>query len=40
LIARIAIENTLVLLHDDRDFEGIAAAVTELQLFPEKKRQR
>ena len=34
LIAQIAIENALVLLHDDRDFEGIAAVVTELQLLP------
>ena len=34
LIARIAIENALVLLHDDRDFEGIAAVVAKLQLFP------
>ena len=34
LIAWIAIENALVLLHDDRDFEGIGAVVAELQLFP------
>ena len=34
LIARIAIENTLVLLHDDRDFESIAAAAPGLRLYP------
>lgn len=34
MIAQIAIENALVLLHDDRDFGAIAAVVTELQLFP------
>ena len=33
LIARIAIENALVLLHDDRNFDGIAAVVAELQIF-------
>lgn len=34
LIARIAIEHALFLLHDDRDFEAIAAVVPELQLYP------
>ena len=34
LIARIAIENALVLLHDDRDFEAIAAVTAELRLYP------
>ena len=33
LIAQIAMENNLVLLHDDRDFDGIAAVVAELQIF-------
>lgn len=32
-IARIAIENDLLLLHDDRDFDFIASAVPELQLY-------
>lgn len=34
LIAQIAIENGLALLHDDRDFEAIAAAVPQLKLYP------
>lgn len=34
LIARIAVENALVLLHDDRDFEAIAAVIPELRLYP------
>ena len=32
LIARVAIEHALVLLHDDRDFENMAGAVPELTL--------
>jgi len=32
LIARIAIEHGLLLLHDDRDFEAIAAVVADLKL--------
>lgn len=34
LVAQIAIENDLALLHNDRDFEAIAAAVPELRLYP------
>lgn len=34
LIARIAIEHKLVLLHDDRDFAAIAAASPALKLYP------
>ncbi|MBI2297040.1 MAG: PIN domain nuclease [Betaproteobacteria bacterium] len=34
LIARIAIEHGLLLLHDDRDFEAIAAVAPELRLYP------
>jgi hypothetical protein len=34
LIARIAIEHSLVLLHDDRDFEAIARIIPELRLYP------
>ncbi len=34
LIARIAIENALVLLRDGRDFEGIAAVAAGLRLHP------
>jgi predicted nucleic acid-binding protein len=34
LIAQVAIENVLILLHDDRDFESIAAVLPELQLYP------
>lgn len=34
LIARIAVEHALVLLHDDRDFEAIAAVTPELRLYP------
>ena len=34
LVAQAAIENALVLLHDDRDFDSIAAVVRELRLFP------
>ena len=34
LIAQIAIENALVLVHDDRDFEGIATVIRDLQLYP------
>jgi hypothetical protein len=33
LIARIAVEHELILLHDDRDFEAIAAAVPALRLY-------
>ena len=36
LIARIAIEHSLVLLHDDRDFEAIAAVNASLRLFAPK----
>jgi len=36
LIARIAVEHSLVLLHDDRDFETIAAVTAELRLYPAK----
>ena len=33
LIARIAIEHALVLVHDDRDFEAIALVESKLRLF-------
>ena len=33
LIAQIAIENALILLHDDRDFDSIASVATALRLF-------
>ena len=36
LIARIAVEHGLVLLHDDRDFEAIAAVIPDLLLYPVK----
>lgn len=36
LIARIAVEHALVLLHDDRDFEVIAAVTPALRLYPVK----
>lgn len=32
LIARVAIEHDLLLLHDDRDFENMAEAIPELSL--------
>lgn len=32
LIARVAIEHGLLLLHDDRDFEAIATVVADLKL--------
>jgi predicted nucleic acid-binding protein len=32
LVARIAIEHDLVLLHDDRDFENMAGVIPELAL--------
>jgi predicted nucleic acid-binding protein len=32
LIARVAIEHELILLHDDRDFESMAGVVPELAL--------
>ncbi len=32
LIARVAIEHDLILLHDDRDFENIAGVIPELGL--------
>ncbi len=32
LIARIAIEHELILLHDDRDFENMATVIPELAL--------
>ena len=34
LIARIAMEHDLVLVHSDRDFTAIAAAAPGLKLFP------
>ena len=33
LVAQIAIENDLLLLHSDRDFDDIASVVPELQIF-------
>jgi hypothetical protein len=33
LIARIAVEHGLILLHDDRDFDSIAAVISELRLY-------
>jgi len=33
IIARIAIENHLILLHNDRDFDAIANATNQLDLF-------
>jgi len=35
LIAQIAIENRLVLIHSDKDFEAIASVAGELRLHPE-----
>ena len=34
LIAQIAIENGLTLLHNDRDFNAIASVVRQLRLYP------
>lgn len=34
LIARVAIEHDLLLLHDDRDFEKMSAVVPDLELAP------
>lgn len=34
LVARIAIERELFLLHNDRDFEAIAGAAPELRFYP------
>lgn len=34
LIARVAIEHGLLLLHDDRDFEAIAIIAADLKLCP------
>jgi predicted nucleic acid-binding protein len=34
LIARIAIENQLILLHHDRDFDAIATVTEDLKLYP------
>ena len=34
LVAQIAIENALALLHNDRDFEAIASAIPDLKLYP------
>lgn len=34
LIAQIAIEHALVLLHDDRDFDAIADVVPDVKLYP------
>lgn len=36
LIAQIAIEHGLALVHNDRDFNAIASVVEELRLYPEK----
>jgi predicted nucleic acid-binding protein len=36
LIAQIAIENGLALLHNDRDFDAIASVVEKLRLYPAK----
>ncbi len=36
LIAQIAIENGLTLLHDDRDFNAIASVIGQLRLYPAK----
>jgi len=33
LIARVAIENDLILLHNDKDFEVIASTIGELKIF-------
>jgi predicted nucleic acid-binding protein len=38
LIAQIAIENKLLLLHNDRDFEAMSA-VAPLKFFSTKSRQ-
>lgn len=35
LIAQIAIENGIFLLHNDRDFNTIANTIPQLQLYPE-----
>ncbi len=40
LIAQIALEHDLALLHDDRDFEAIASAVAELKLYSTKNGDR
>jgi predicted nucleic acid-binding protein len=37
LIAQLAVEHALVLLHDDRDFEAIAAVIPDLRLDPIKR---
>ncbi len=34
LIVQIAIENGLILLHKDRDFDSIAGIVKDLEVFP------
>lgn len=34
LIAQIAIENRLVLLHSDRDFDAMAATIGQLRVYP------
>jgi hypothetical protein len=36
LIAQIAIENGLALVHNDRDFNAIASVVDELRVYPAK----
>lgn len=36
LVAQIAIENNLVLLHNDRDFDAIADVVRQLRLYSAK----
>ncbi|NJL29095.1 MAG: PIN domain nuclease [Thermoanaerobaculia bacterium] len=39
LIARIAIENDLLLVHDDRDFPFIASVIPELKLYAGNLRE-
>ena len=34
LVAQIAIENALSLLHNDRDFDAIASAIPDLKVYP------
>jgi len=40
LIAQIAIEHGLILLHDDRDFESIAAVIADLRLWTARSSSR
>ncbi len=39
LIARIAVEHSVRLLHDDRDFDAIASVEPKLKLFAASKKQ-